>query len=471
MRRRGAVAIVALAMLGSPSRASVTDVGGSQSSVLEFHFRRTYETTGTYTQHRLALPTAYNALAAHHLFVPLWVSLETTDSLDVPADCDVTPYNTGALNSGAWITLYNPHPGTKYVYRIHWAVHGVASSAATSVDAQCCRWSPMATYYLDPTLHVVLFDPALDAALAGALASHPVGPQPGVRGDLERIAMCVQELDDRTPDPGVPDRNSHEVLMDGYGDCDDLVKVQCALHREYGVPSRCLLTGVLDLGAPGLTQPSSIGLHAIGEYWTGTSWEGYEPHATTNFPLADQMVIGTGEDFDEIYPQINLEAYPVTSGPVSCSGSLVQSSVGSYAWIATRVFGTARQFATPAPEPLGTCAAGTPHDVVRIRGDVASAPEPVRGGLASAIRLDGNPARGAVRMHVRLSRPARVTAKLYDAGGREVCRFFDGALAEGEHEMSFVDEALAPGVYHVLVTSNGARLGSRRVVYLGRSEP
>lgn len=79
---------------------------------------------------------------------------------------------------------------------------------------------------------------------------------------------------------------------------------------------------------------------------------------------------------------------------------------------------------------------------------------------AAAPAFDGlaypNPARGAVTLRLRLDRPARVSAHVYDARGRLVATAWDGAaLGAGEHRMALSTRRWGAGRYTARFTAEG----------------
>jgi hypothetical protein len=87
-----------------------------------------------------------------------------------------------------------------------------------------------------------------------------------------------------------------------------------------------------------------------------------------------------------------------------------------------------------------------------------------------ALHVIPNPASGQVAIRLDAAGRGPVRADVYDTAGRLVCRFFDGVLNAGIHDLSWdglndSGRPVAPGIYLIRVSSaEGPRTG--RVVIL-----
>jgi len=75
------------------------------------------------------------------------------------------------------------------------------------------------------------------------------------------------------------------------------------------------------------------------------------------------------------------------------------------------------------------------------------------------------PATGPLRLSLRVDRPGRYGAALYDVRGRRLARFGQGDYAPGETELSWAGGALPAGLYLLRVDGPGGGL-SRKLVLL-----
>lgn len=75
-----------------------------------------------------------------------------------------------------------------------------------------------------------------------------------------------------------------------------------------------------------------------------------------------------------------------------------------------------------------------------------------------------NPAKHQFTLPVTLSKPAKVTAKLYDASGKEVATLFDQTLSKGRHDQQLNAGGISPGTYIVKVIAGGDEYSQRLVL-------
>ena len=116
---------------------------------------------------------------------------------------------------------------------------------------------------------------------------------------------------------------------------------------------------------------------------------------------------------------------------------------------------------TPDGDPAGALAA-------RLRNDglppTSSEPEALTPDPRRLV-LDGpNPARGAVRLAVRLRADAHVRLSLFDARGAEVAVLLDGLRPAGQHTATADASALPAGVYVARLVTGGRGSEAVRVV-------
>jgi hypothetical protein len=75
-----------------------------------------------------------------------------------------------------------------------------------------------------------------------------------------------------------------------------------------------------------------------------------------------------------------------------------------------------------------------------------------------------NPFRALTIIPVSLSRPARVSLRVFDASGRAVATLVDGDLAAGVHEVAWQASGVGRGVYFYRLEADGAEVTRRLVV-------
>jgi transglutaminase-like putative cysteine protease len=469
-----------MALFASTTWATVFEVGGHQAGSFQFHMEFKFKTTGTYTQTRVTLPTAYNLLYGSNLFYANGYTIEVTDDTGQPLVFHDIPYWPGTLSSGEWIQVINPSPGELLTYVIKVDVFAFNTLSAYGLAGDVERFTPDGPAYTFPTPGCDSDSPVIASALDQALASWPSGTLSGVRGDLERIALLVNGLTYASPNVKLlNDRTASQVLMSRSGDCDDLVKVQCALQRRYGVPSRVVLCGVIESPDLGVGGNEASCLHAFGEYWSGEHWESYEATGLAagtladieNFETANNVVLGISDDFSNLRPQVAdyPYGYPADYDGQTYSGSPTNGGSGGFVERGERDIGPIGGAVFCQSVDLShVLNPQDPYDVVATAGSGTDVPltSPTRLG-SLRIRPERQPSVGFVKVAVSVPSTGRLELGLFDVLGRRLASSTANVEAATDLPASFSMTGRRSGVYFVHAELGELR-GIAKVVYLAQ---
>jgi hypothetical protein len=411
------------------------------------------------------------------------IAVRGPDNAPVPSLTDL-PYGQNTVNSGHWLQVVNPSPGSPYSFTIETDVREHVTVNADGYAWDVGNWGFNTTYYTKPTYPYIPDLPAGSPQVQGAIdadasdfvigltsfldPSFAIGVQNGVRGDLERLGFGVGGHMTWVPGSatGAIDQQASATWELQRAECGGMTNVTVALQRRYGVPARCALVGVVAGGFNGLPEfgPRDNGLHALGEVWDGYNWEPYEPYFFTNIANSKDVWLGSDQDF----ATLALRNDPAgTEQSFDYSTSLTVVDAGGMTETDTRC-------PSMNPDLFGAIPARNqqqygltvPHDSVGPAVGIVSVGGPPRGNPRRfSVAIVDQVSRGNVILKVEMPIGGQLEAELLDVMGRRVDTITHQVAPAGNLSIVYSRPNLSCGVYFVRATL-GEKVATTKVVYL-----
>lgn len=436
--------------------ADVLEVGGSQYGEGSFQLEMLFQTSGTAVQYRLPTPTVATLSGRSNISYPFAWSIDVYDATFQPvAVWQPVLVNDGFTNSATFVQVQNPHPGQLFQFWIFYRMTGFGVVDAFGLSGDVNVFGYNTTFYTHPTGFIDTDAPAITSALNATLGDSRWQGNlfPGNRALVEKAALQVNDLLYLNSSINSSNTTASQVWLSRRGDCDDFVKLQCAILRRIGIPCRTLL--VVSLGVPPDLIPNlpsqAPSLHAIGQYWNGDSWENFDSHFVENFSGADEMVLGMDQDFTFLYPA---KVNPPQSDPFSLVGNQFdavethwQGGQGSFSNIQTRDTGPPTDIAAQTVSLVGGRIVGAPSDDLVTTGPALAAGGP-RGGVRPRVSVVRNPAIDRIALAITGGDGDPIVYDVLDIQGRRVA---GGEIAQGAREVAVDAARLNPGLYFVRV--------------------
>jgi hypothetical protein len=450
-----------------PARANILDVGGNHYGTMTFEWIGTFQTSAQYALFRLPTPSVWTRSSRTNIFVPLNWAIQVYDAAFQTPVWFNTFVNEGFTNSATFVQVNNPNPGTPFSFYIYFTGEGVGVCDAFGLEGDLFNFGYNTTYYTQGTDLIDAGSPSIQSALSTALGDGrwSSGVVAGNRGDLERISLKMTDLGPLGRNINRTDRTASQVWANGFGDCDDMVKLECALLRRYGVPARVNLTVYFGEPPSPFEENNQKTFHATGEYWNGEDWESFEPRFSVNFMEADNFVLGSDQDFTFLYPtKIQEGPWPPFAWPAEEFTPNATNFVngGSMFTRHERPFSTDYDIAAQEIDGSVQHLITDPGDDLGDLGSLLSVRDHVRQSGTRRMRVE-SPSRGSARVQLDASWEGECRLIAHDLLGRSV-RSTVGIVPRGGGGVSLDMEGLPSGLYFLVAEGRPGRAEGRCVL-------
>jgi len=364
-----------------------------------------------------------------------------------PIEYEIHEYNIGYSNQGIWLKIKYPC----FRNYVQLTVRQSVTMRLPGIDYPLKHFTNNGwvngTYLVD--VYSTVIADKLEEAHQIDCEFHTSGfwYEPEQVTNWMMINLRWQEHDDIIP--------ASQVIVQGYGDCDEWAHTACALLNRAGIPAKFVLVGMIPVSTSIGVRFNDAGFHAAVAYWDGYGWILMDPNFGSGFGIITRVILGADQDIEGV----KIYAWPddylnyITDVNFSYEYGIETGFLNNsyprrcwYSWEMIEHYHYNDTLQNTPSEPMNNI---VPNIATGFDIDY-KAPT----WIHSFINYP-NPFNPATVFKFNLKQASYVTLRIYSVDGKEMDTVIEGYLKSGDHIVSWNAKDVVSGVYFARLNISG----------------